>query len=72
MTACSAYQARSLSCANGFVQVPNCWNPRLCGCGEAYAGAVPPCLLDSIPEHLSRDDGSPLLFRPHMHPVIQQ
>lgn len=60
---CSSYQSRNSVCKDGFVQVPNCRRPELCKCGQSYAGAVPPCLKDEIPAHLSKDDGTPLFWR---------
>lgn len=60
---CRSYRDGSV-CANGFVQKPYCRGVVGCyACGHIRDSALPMCLRDDIPEHMSRQDGSPLFYQ---------
>lgn len=58
---CKSHLPKEKVCADGFVQKPYCSGRYGCPmCGTSDTKLLPHCLTDSIPAHLSTDDGKPL------------
>lgn len=59
--ACRSHRPSSLTCADGFVQMPACSGRAGCHvCGSHSAVSVPYCMRDEVPEHMLRGNGLPL------------
>jgi len=59
--ACSSYQDGKI-CKDGFVQVANCHDPRVCSCGSKYKGETPSCLREEFTKAHFTEDGEPRYY----------